>query len=215
MDKSKITIVIADDHPIMLKGIAQELKQANYNVIGMAENGAKALEFITSLKPMIALLDIEMPLLNGYEVVKRSKECCPNTRFIVMTYHKEKGFVVQAKKLGIHGYLLKEDGIKTIQTCIKSVLNDEAYYSDSFSSDFEGIVENELKKLNLLTPSERSIIRLVALGKSSAQIADLLLISVRTVQKHRTNIIAKLGIGQSIDALSQWIKEHHELISSL
>lgn len=215
MNKSKVSIVIADDHPIMLNGLGVELRQANYNVVGTAENGAKALELIASLQPMIAILDIEMPLLNGYEVVKRGKLVSPNTGYIIMTYHKEKGFITQAKKLGIFGYLLKEDGINAIETCIKAVLNDESYYSKSFALDVELVVENELRKIQLLTPSERTIIRLVAQQKTSAQIAEQLLISLRTVQKHRSNIISKLEIQQNADALSHWIREHQELIASL
>lgn len=215
MEKGEITIILADDHPIMLKGLKKELIDAGYTIVDCADNGAMALDLITKHKPMLALLDIEMPLLTGFEVIKRSREKSPNTKYIVMTYHREKGFVLQARNLGIHGYLLKEDGLNEIELCIQSVINGEDYISSSFSDGFDKIVEKELKKITLLTPSERTIIRLVAQGKSSAVIGETLLISTRTVQKHRTNIISKLGIEASLDSLSHWINEHRELVSSL
>lgn len=216
MDKNKITIVIADDHPIMLKGIKQELEQAGYTIVGTAENGTDAVDVIEKLHPEIALLDIEMPLLNGFEVIKHCEQNKQlKTRFIVMTYHKQKSFVVQAKKLGIDGYLLKEDSMKEIERCITAVMNDEIYYSSSFDDNFEISVQDELKKLTLLTPSERKIIRLISQDKSSVEISDLLFVSARTIQKHRTNIIEKLELEAAPDTLIKWAKEYKEVILSL
>lgn len=210
-----ISMVIADDHPIMLNGLQQEIEAYGFNIVGTATNGMKALELILDLQPDIALLDIEMPILNGFEVVKRAIEQHIKTKYVMMTYHKQKSFVVQAKSAGVHGYLLKEDSIKEIILCIQSVLDDQLYYSSSFEQGFEKVVEKEFKKLNLLSPSERTIIRLVAQNKSSAEIGKQLLISTRTVEKHRTNIIAKLELTSSIDALNQWVQEYRELVSTL
>ena len=213
--KNKITIVVADDHPIMLKGINDELITAGYEVIGTANNGTQALEMIATLKPMIAMLDIEMPLLSGFEVIKRGLPKSPQTKFIIMSYHKENGFLVQAKKCGAQGYLLKEDGLSEIEACIEAVLFDEIYYGNSLDDNIQSIVNKELKKLNLLTPSERSILRLIYKGNSSIIIANQLGISKRTVEKHRSNIIKKLDLDNRLDALSQWIINHKELIELL
>lgn len=215
LNKSKISIVIADDHPIMRNGLCQEIQEAGYDLVAAAENGALALEAIVKHKPTVALLDIEMPLLNGFEVIKRAKTDSPFTKYVTMTYHKEKGFVLQAKNLEVDGYLLKEDGIDEIESCIEAVIKGETYYSKSFDIGFDQIVQDELKKITLLTPSERTIIRLVAQQKTSAEIGELLLISPRTVQKHRTNIIAKLDLEPSTDSLSQWVSEHKELVNNL
>src|SRR5690554_530010 len=215
MDKKKITIIIADDHPIMLRGLRKELEQAGYTIVGTAENGADALEAIVNLKPKIAFLDIEMPLLNGFEVIKQCREKDLKTHFIVMTYHKEKSFVVQAKKLGIDGYLLKEDSMESIENCIAAVMNGEIYFSTSFDKNFESSVEDELKKVALLTPSERKIIRLISEDKSSAEISKLLFVSTRNVQKHRTNIIEKLNLEPSSDTLIKWAKAYKEVIFSI
>ncbi|WP_369995191.1 response regulator [Winogradskyella sp.] len=215
IDKNKINIVIADDHPIMLKGIKDELEDAGYTVSGTAENGAKALELIVREKPHIALIDIEMPLLSGYEVIKRSAEQSNKTKFIVMTYHKENGFIIQAKKCGAHGYLLKEDDIKEVEKCIEAALYDEFYYGKSLNENIDEIISLEMKKLKRLTPSERTVLRLIYKGNSSQQIAHQLSISIRTIEKHRSNIIQKLELVKSIDAISQWIKSHKELIEML
>ena len=206
--KKSTTIVIAEDHPIMLKGLKQELEQAGYQIIGTAENGMEAVGTITDLNPDIALLDIEMPLLNGFEVMAKCRDILNlKTRFIVMTYHKQKNFVLQAKNLGVHGYLLKEDSIEEIENCIATVLNGTVYYSKSLGTDLEANAESELKKLTLLTPSERKIIQLIAQDKNSTEISDMLCVSPRTIQKHRTNIIEKLNLDPAADNLIKWAKE--------
>ncbi|EGV42816.1 response regulator transcription factor [Bizionia argentinensis JUB59] len=211
MAKTNITIVIAEDHPIMLKGLKQELEQAGYSIIGTAVNGKEAVETIKNLKPQIALLDIEMPFLTGFEVMTACKENKDlQTRFVVMTYHKQKNFVAQAKKLGVHGYLLKEDSMEEIKKCIATVMANGIHFSRSFSDNFETNVENELKKFALLTPSERKIVELIATGKTSNEISDMLCVSPRTIQKHRTNIIEKLRLDPTPDSLILWAKEYKE-----
>src|SRR5690606_20180080 len=188
MNKYNLTIVIADDHPLMLKGLYDELVQANYTIIGTAPNGNKAVELIATLNPDIALLDIEMPFLNGFEVMKQCLQLSVKTKYIVMTYHKEKGFLVQAKKVGVHGYLLKEDSLPEIENCIKAVMNDETYFSQSFDENIDHTVNKELRKIALLSPSERTIIRLIAQDKNSSEISEVLQVSRRTIEKHRTNM---------------------------
>lgn len=211
MSQNNITIVIAEDHPIMLQGLKKELEDAGYTIVGTAKNGLEAVSIITNLKPNIALLDIEMPMLNGFEVMAK---CTDNehleTRFIVMTYHKQKNFVAQAKKLGVHGYLLKEDSMDEIEKCIATVMNGDNYFTSSFADDFEINVENELKKLILLTPSERKIVQLIAQENTSIEISELLCVSPRTIQKHRTNIIEKLHLDPAPDSLIKWAKEYKD-----
>ncbi len=215
MLKSNISIIIADDHPMMLKGLEQELEQAGYSILATAKNGASAIELITENPPSVAFLDIEMPFLNGFEVVKRLKELNLKTRYVIMSYHKEKGFVMQARKVGVHGYLLKEDSITEIEQCIEQVIQGNNYYSKSFKEDFELQTEKEMRKIALLTPSERTIIRLVSQEKTSQEICDILSISKRTVDKHRTNIIAKLELEPVSNTLLDWIRSHKEIVLGL
>ncbi|MFD2552206.1 response regulator [Bizionia sediminis] len=210
--KKDITLVIAEDHPLMLKGLHQELEQAGYTVLKTAQNGAEALEVIKLMEPKIALLDIEMPNINGFEVIAacQQEDRLP-TRFIVMTYHKLKSFVAQAKKLEVPGYLLKEDSFKEIDQCIQAVMAGNTHYSSSLGNAFESSAEKELKKYNQLTKSERKIVQLIAEDKSSTEIADILYVSPRTVQKHRTNIIEKLQLDHGPDNLIKWAKEFKDL----
>ncbi|MEZ4874749.1 MAG: response regulator transcription factor [Flavobacteriaceae bacterium] len=209
---STISLVVADDHPILLKGLIEELKSFQYTVLGGAEHGAKALDLIIDLQPTIALLDIEMPFLTGIEVIQKCREQQLPTQFIILTSHKEKGLILQTKELGILGYILKEEPFQEVHRCIQSVVKGEPYYSKTFKDILRHEVSPELEKLKYLTPSERTILRLVGKGKSSKEIGELLTISYRTVEKHRANIISKLELPSHIDALSAWAKENMELL---
>lgn len=210
-----LNIIVADDHPMLLKGLIEELTTNGYKVITSAENGAIALEFITKLNPDIAILDIEMPLLTGFEVIKKCNDKDLKTKFIVLTSHKESRFIYKAKSLNISGYLLKDEPFIEIQKCIETIHNGGQYFSSVFKAVFETEISPELEKIKRLSPSERTIIRLIAQGKTSNEISELLLISPRTVQKHRANILNKLNIESSTDALSVWANDNKEIILTL
>lgn len=213
MNKSKITIVIADDHPLMLGSLNDELLKAGYDVVGNAKNGALALDLVVEHKPTIAILDIQMPLLSGFEVINLGIPKSPDTHFIIMTYHNKEGYLVQAKKFGAKGYLLKDDDIDEIEKCISAVMKGELYYSSSLKKEIKSVIDDQLRIIKQLTPTERTIIRLIAQGKSSAEIADQLSTAVRTIQKHRSNIISKLNFSnESADPLRQWTIEYKDLL---
>lgn len=209
------TIVIADDHPMLLKGLEEELTENGYQVIGKAVNGTEALNLINTQQPQIALLDIEMPNLTGIEVIKscKSKSNCV-TKFILLSYHKETEYINQAKSLNISGFLLKEDSFSEIEKCIKSVLIGKQYYSSAFGTILESS-NQELQKLKLLTASELTILKFVAKQNSTTQIAETLFISSRTVEKHRSNIINKLDLKVQGKNLSQFSLLNKDLILSL
>lgn len=213
--RSQISIVVAEDHPLMLKSIVAELEQLGYNVIGKANNGAQALELITELKPVIAFLDVELPHLNAYEIVSKSRAVNSITKYIFITYHKESGFLVQAKNMQIEGYLLKEDALDKIDTCILQVSKGHNYYSPTQQEAIKTSIAKELQDINQLSPSERTIIRLISQHKSSQNIAEILSISQRTVQKHRTNIIKKLNLSGTSNPIETWIAEHLQIVKNL
>lgn len=205
IDKKNISTVIADDHPMILKGLNDELTANNYNVIGQAANGMQALELILTHNPTIALLDIDMPLLTGFEVIKMAKQKEVDTKFIILSFHKENEYISQAKALQINGYLLKEDSFSEIEECIESVLNNEVYFSRSFVPSSLASVSEDLKRIKHLTSSEKTILKLVAQQMSSSEIAETLFISIRTVEKHRSNIITKLEIeNNTANTLTHW-----------
>ena len=215
MQKTDIHLLIADDHPLLLDGLKNALQAQGYSHIIAVENGALALDYIKEEQPDVALLDIEMPLLTGFEVIKKCQSLNVKTRFIILTSHKEKGFVLKAKKLNISGYMIKDEPFKEIDKCIQAVAAGNTYFSATFDAVFEGEISPQLQKVKLLSPSERTILRLIAQSKNSKEIAELLSISVRTVQKHRANIIAKLELPTGLDSLSVWTQEHQELILSI
>ena len=215
MKKKEITIVIADDHPLLLKGLKEELVNNNYNVVGVAADGMKALELILLQKPTLAFLDIDMPLLTGFEVVKTAKEKEVSTKFILLSFHKETSYVLQAKTLQISGYLLKEDSFFEMERCMKAVLQGEAYFSPSFDSMSLDIAQSEQKKMKLLTPSEVTILKQIARQTSTNAIAEKLNVSVRTIEKHRSNIILKLGLEGGTNTLTKWALSNKNSILEL
>lgn len=204
MYKKDIHIVIADDHPMLLKGLYEELINNSYKVVGQAKNGNQALSLILLHKPDIALLDIDMPDLSGFEVIKAAKKKGSNTKFIILSFHKEKDYITKAKSLQINGYLLKEDSFFEIEQCIKEVLDNKQYFSRSFNKSNLINASLEIQKLQLLTPSEITILKLIAQQNSTSQIAETLYVSSRTVEKHRSNIILKLELESGPNSLSHW-----------
>lgn len=215
IEKKDISIVIADDHPMILKGLNEELTTNDYNVIGQAVNGMQALELLLTLNPTIALLDIDMPILTGFEVIKMAKEKQIATKFILLSFHKEIDYISQAKALQINGYLLKEDSFSEIENCIQSVLKNEECFSSAFEAASLESVSEDLKKIKHLTASEKTILKLVAQQMSSNEIAETLFISTRTVEKHRSNIITKLEIENTTNALTNWAYLHRNVINEL
>ena len=211
--RNNISLFIADDHPLLLRGLIDQLKEYGYHMSGAADNGATALDQIVKMQPDIAILDEEMPLLTGFEVIKKCKEKNINTRFIILTSHKEKAFIYKAKKLNIFGYIIKDEPFIEIHKCIQSVSKGVPYFSDFFSSVFKNEVSPELQKLKLLSPSERTIVKLIAQNKSTKEIGELLFVSSRTIEKHRSNIISKLDLGYQKKSLSTWANDNKHLIT--
>lgn len=213
--KRNISIVIADDHPMILKGLNDELVAYNYNVVGQAVNGKQALELILTKKPTLALLDIDMPMLTGFEVIKKANKKQIDTKFIVLSFHKESDYISQAKALQIDGYLLKEDSFTEIEDCIQCVLNNGIYFSRAFEPSSLESVSEDLRRIKHLTSSEKIVLKLVSQKMSSNLIADKLFISTRTVEKHRSNIITKLELENTTNALTNWAYIYRNVIKEL
>jgi DNA-binding NarL/FixJ family response regulator len=210
-----ISILVADDHPLLLKGLVDSLKKYGCNVVASETNGADTLTQILNLKPDIALLDIEMPLLNAFEIIRKCIEAGTATKFVILTSHKEKGFIVQARQLNIKGYLLKDEPFDEIINCIKEVSVGKDYFSKTFEEVYADEVSPALQKLKLLSPSERTIVRYIAQGFNSKEMAEQLSISVRTIHKHRSNIIAKMDLESNENSLTDWVHDNRELLNDL
>lgn len=199
------TIIIADDHPLMLRGLSDFLTSKGYNILGSAQDGQSAYNLIVKHKPDIAILDIRMPHKSGVEVAHECKKNNLSTKIILITFDKEEEVYEAALDAGVYGYILKEFAIEEIETCIAHVVMDEPYFSEEITSYLNKSAEvSNPSILDKLTKSERKIILLIADQKDSQEIADELNISNRTVEKHRSNIVNKLGLDRRPSTLSVW-----------
>ena len=200
--------MIADDHPLMLDGLSFVIEQyPAFELIGRAQNGAEALNIIHRDNPDIAILDIDMPLMDGLEVIRRCQQVKTTTSFIIMTFHKEESLYQTAKSLGVLGYLLKDQGREEIIQCVLHVANGQEY----ISHQLEQILtkqSNDLHGLDELTKTELNVVRLIAQKKTSQEIAEMLFVSKKTVENHRSNICKKLGLDGSKNSLLAWAIEH-------
>jgi DNA-binding NarL/FixJ family response regulator len=207
------TIVIADDHPLMRKGLRQVVESMPGTDVIEAENGEEALSIIREQRPSLALLDIEMPKMTGFEVAKRVNEESLPVSVIFLTMYKEEQVFNKAMDIGVKGYVLKENAISEVHQCITAVSEGKYFLSPSIS-DFLIRRNSRLSSpaqdscgLSLLTPAERNVLKLVASMKINQQIADELNISIKTVHNHRNNICDKLGL-RGAHALLKFAAEH-------
>ncbi len=196
------SIVIADDHPLLLEGVASVIKKELKNVIiYKANNGLEALQLVNEKNPEITILDIEMPLLDGIEVTKKIKENGISTKIVILTLHKEKSLFNEINKLGIDGYVLKEFSVNQISHCIKTILKGDKY----FSKQINGFIEDSKLDLSIFTKTERIILKLIAKEKTSKEIAELLFVSPKTIDTHRYNICKKLHLKPEKNSLLKWV----------
>tara|TARA_R110002072_G_scaffold142804_1_gene288275 strand:- start:57898 stop:58530 length:633 start_codon:yes stop_codon:yes gene_type:complete len=205
----ELSIITADDHPLLLKGLNDFLLEKKYNVIGYGNNGREAYNLITKENPDIAILDIQMPYMSGLEIAKKCKSNGIETKIVLITLHKERELYQKAQDLNIFGYILKEFALEEIENCIKTVTTGNHYFSPKIK---ELLGDNMLENTSLsgLTPSEKKILKLIAKDKTNKEIASLLFISYRTVEKHRSNIITKLNLEPKTNSLLIWAKEHQD-----
>lgn len=206
------TLIIADDHPLILKGLKDFLIEKDFNILASAKNGKEALTLIQAHVPDIALLDIKMPFLTGLDIAKKCKSAKLPTKIILITFEKDENIYNEAKALGVYGYILKEFALEEIESCITSVINDKPYFSPDL---LEFIELRELPKyLDKLTNHEKNIAKLISNNKTGVEIAELLCISTRTVEKHKSNIIKKLKLQSKQNSLLIWAKENSEFLNT-
>jgi len=210
----KTTILIADDHPVFRKGLIDIIKdEADLEVIAESSDGKSALNFILEKKPEIAILDINMPELTGFDVAKVVYKHKLNTKIIFLTMHKEEEILNKALDYECAGYILKECAVDDIIECINFVKENKTYISPAISDIL--IKNNRLNShfihnIDKLTKTEKKILSLIADEKTSREISEQLYISIRTVENHRTNICHKLGL-HGINSLLKFAIENKHL----
>lgn len=209
------TIVTADDHPMMLHGINDFLTSKGFKVTASAQDGKTAYNLIVKHKPDIAILDVRMPNLSGLEVAAACKKNNLETKIILFTFDKDAMIYNSALELNIHGYLLKEFAIEEIEECITTVTQGKTYISKTIDQFLEQHDDKTPPEIKNLTKTEIKILKFLAHQKSNFEIAEDLSISIRTVEKHRSNIVAKLQLQKTYNSLLIWVNEHNELLKTL
>jgi two-component system response regulator NreC len=196
----KIKVLVADDHTILRQGIKSLLaNEKEIEVIGEAKDGREALTIIEETLPDVILMDIAMPGLNGLEATRRIKKKFPRMKVLVLTMYTNEEYIFQILNAGANGYLVKETAFQDLISAIKAVYKNEAFMSPSISkkvinSYIKRAQKDEEETCEILTTREREILQLIAEGNSSKKIAELLFISPKTVETHRTHIMDKLNI---------------------
>ncbi len=212
------TVLLADDHPIVRKGLRKVIEEdGSFAVVGEAGNGEQALRFIEEHTPFVAVLDIDMPKMTGLEVAEALQRKKLPTQIIVMTMYDKETIFNRAIDLGAFGYVMKDSALTEIVEALASVARGKYYISPALSGHLvqrggssPSATEDKLG-LSILTQSERKILRLIAHGKSTKEIAEEFFISPRTVDTHRSNICSKLEVSGT-NALLRFAMEHKAIL---
>lgn len=213
---NRIRVLVADDHTIVRQGLVGILKgSAEVEVVGEAADGAEAVEKALKIRPDVVVLDVSMPRLNGIEATRRIHEALPGTRILVLTMHDEEEYVLKMVRAGASGYLLKESAASELLDGIRELKRGKTFFgahaaralAEAFQRD-EPVPEDPYGRL---TNREREIFQLVVEGKTNREIAELLCISPKTVDNHRTRLMEKLGLHSTAELVRYAAK--HKLLT--
>jgi len=199
--KGKVTLLIADDHPVFRRGLRQIIEEhPRFEIVGEAADGKTALDLVAELQPDILVLDIDMPRVSGLDMARALQRNQSPVHIVVLTMYKEEDIFNAAMDMGVRGYVLKENASDDILEALEIVARGETFVSQSMSEIGRRRV-NRVQSLLIskpqiedLTTAERRILKLIAEDRTSKEIADLLQISVKTVDNHRLNICRKLNL---------------------
>lgn len=193
--------MIAEDHTILREGLRALLSSdPDFEIVGEAEDGRAAIRRVETLLPDLVLMDLSMPRMNGLEAIKDIKKQSPDTKIVALTVHKAEEYILATLKAGADGYVLKDAHHSELVLALKNVLSGKRYLSPGISEKvIEGYLEGRkaLKPASIydtLTQREREILKLIAEGYKNKEVADYLCISLKTVEKHRANLIKKLDL---------------------
>ena len=200
-------VLLADDHTVVRDGLKGVLLREGFEIVAEASNGREAVDMSLKFQPDVALIDVAMPLLNGIDAARAIHTHCPRTRTILLTMHKETNYVLEALRAGVKGYVLKTQAASDLVNAIRSTLEGAVYLSPGIS---DGVVEAALNKdsvaLDPLTQRERQVLQLIAEGKTNKEVSHELGMSVKTVDTHRRNLMAKLNIHETASLVRHAIK---------
>ena len=211
--REKGTIVIAEDHTILREGLCSLISsQEDLEVVGQAGDGREAIRQVEGLEPDLILMDLSMPRMSGVEAIREIKKRIPKTKILALTVHKTEEFILEVLQAGADGYIPKDASANELMMAIRSVLMGKRYLCPSVSGVvIEGYLESRRPlesgtPWDALTKREREILKLIAEGYKNKEIGDYLCISVKTVEKHRANLMKKLDL-HSAAALTAYAME--------
>jgi DNA-binding NarL/FixJ family response regulator len=211
--KAKHRIIIAEDHTILREGLRSLLSSdPDLEIVGEAQDGQEAIRCVEKLRPNLVLMDLSMPRMNGLDAIKEIKKRSTDTKILVLTVHKNEEYIVATLQAGADGYALKDSTHAELGIAIKNVLSGNHYISPGISGRvIEGYLEGRkplkpMSSFETLTQRERGILKMIAEGYKNKEIADYLCISVKTVEKHRANLMQKLDL-HSVSALTAFALE--------
>ena len=192
---TKPTCVLADDHCMFRQAIRSLLEDEGFEIVGEATNGHEAVKLVTRHNPQLALLDYGMPMLNGSfaaaEILKRS----PETQVVLLTMYDDETFALDAVRSGVRGYVLKEQAAQELIAALRQVMSGSIYLSPNISeSVVTALLSKKEQPSDLLTPREKQVLQLIAEGNTTKDIANLLHLSVKTAESHRSNIMNRLNV---------------------
>lgn len=205
-------ILLAEDHALVREGIKKIVEDfADLQVVGEVGDGLQLLELLKTLSTDLVILDISMPQMSGIEAAKEIKRRYPRVKVLILTMHKKKEYLSTAIGAGVDGYLLKEDLARELGSAIDKIRQGTIYISPLLSNELTSLLVERHQAVPTpavepLTPREIEIVKLIAEGQSSREIADQLFLSFRTIQNHRTRIMRKLGLKKNTDMVKYAIQ---------
>lgn len=214
-----ITIILADDHPIVRKGLRETIEEeSNLIVLAEVNNGQEAIEAIEEFSPTVTILDVDMPIMNGFDVAREIRSRKLSTEIIFLTMHCDEDMFNEAIDLEARGFVLKDSALSDIVDCIKVVASKNHYTSHAVTSFLVNRsrralqLTEKLPSFNDLTPNERRVVKLIAEGFTNKEIGEQLFVSPRTVEKHRQNICEKLDLHGSHSLLKFAVQNRSKLL---
>jgi DNA-binding NarL/FixJ family response regulator len=207
-----IKIIIVDDHKILRQGLRTMLEKIpGLEVVAEAEDGRTAVRQAQELLPQVVIMDVGLPDLNGIEATRQVLMASPETKVIGLSMHSDKRFVLNMIKAGASGYLLKDSAFEELATAIHTVMANKSYLTQEVAhivvKDYLEGPSNKPSAFSVLTLREREVLQLIAEGKSSRQIAEILCLSIKTVETHRQQIMHKLDLHNVADLVRYSIRE--------
>ena len=213
----KLRILLAEDHQILREGLRMLLmRERNLEVVGEVDNGAAAISMAQELRPDVVVMDISMPELNGLQATEALRRLVPHARILILTRHSDSSYVQQLLQSGASGYILKQSASKELVRAIQQVAAGQGFLDPAITGQVVGMVSNDVAHRGStpkkLSGREQDVLRYVALGFLSKEIAAQLQISIKTVETHKANAMSKMNLASRIDivryaVLRGWLRD--------